>query len=264
MEPGPVSQTFDVAAKAATHSAKAKIRADMLHNLRADFVFPLWATGAEPVPAHLKPENEEDLKKYIDLVKKQSLERVKCLEDSLRNTSALKNETAEFNRAIINSTVTEEQQTRVATSIQFGVDRISHSVSKQAVKLQDTLLNRPPSNKELSAALFCEEFESYSAHRGARDRGRSPANRPRSQSPGRRRSRSRSPRGNNRSQGQNQRGRAPRGRGNGYVQRGHGPRGRGNGNGGNNHNHRRQDSGPTLAGLAAQLDTLSRRLNNRS
>ena len=63
----------------------------------------------------------------------------------------------------------------VATSIQFGVDRISYSVSKQAVKLQDTLLNHPPSKKELSAMLFCEEFESYSAHRGACDRGHAPS-----------------------------------------------------------------------------------------
>ena len=253
---GPVAQTFDVAAKAASHSAKAQVRADMLHNLRADLIFPIWATGVEPIPAHLKPESDDDLTNFLDLIKRQSLERVEMLEQALRHTAETKKESADFNTAIVNSTVTSEQAGHVAASIKFGVDRITYSVAKQATKQMETIFNRPPTNKELCESLFTAEHDSYQAHRAARGRGRSPS-RPRSQSPGpsRRRSRSRSPRDNrggsrNLNQGQGGRGRGHQ-RGNG--QRGNNQRGRGNNNRGN---------GPTLAGLAAQLQQLSQRLSN--
>ena len=70
--PPPLTDTWDLAVNNASAARKASLRADFVHNLIADQIFPIWATGAQPVSPHMLPVNRSE--DYLSLVKQQSLQ----------------------------------------------------------------------------------------------------------------------------------------------------------------------------------------------
>ena len=69
--PQPLTDTWELAVNNASAALKASLRADFVHNLIADQIFFIWATGAQPVPPHMLPVNQCD--DFLSLVRKQSL-----------------------------------------------------------------------------------------------------------------------------------------------------------------------------------------------
>ena len=161
-------------------------------------------TGAQPVPPHMLPVNRCD--DFLSLVRKQSLERLKAVEEALRAEATSKQQSYEFNFNICTSNATEEDKPLLPTMRDIVVERAQHSVVSATQKKLHRTLNRVPNDQELLDALVAEEHQTYQAHtaanknRGNRRRGPSPARqqarpRSRSRSPAQRQN----PKNNNRS-----------------------------------------------------------------
>ena len=160
---------------------------------------------------------------YLSLVKRQSLERLKAVEEALRAEATAKQQSYEFNYNICTQNASEEDKPLLPTMRDFFVDRAQHSVVGACKKKLHRTLNRVPNDQELLDALVAEEHATYQAHTAAnknrgnnRRRGPSPARqqaqpRSRSHSPAHRqnpnnnnRNGKRQNRPNNRATGNNQ------------------------------------------------------------
>ena len=136
-------------------------------------------TGAQPVPPHMLPVNQCD--DFLSLVRKQSPERLKAVEEALRAEATSKQQSYEFNFNICTSNATEEDKPLLHTMRDFFVERAQHSVVSACQKRLHRTLNRIPNDQELMDALVAEEHPTYQAHtaanknRGNRRRGLSPA-----------------------------------------------------------------------------------------